>query len=239
MQLRALLFDKDGTFLDFAKTWDAATGSVINTLAEGDAAVAQRLAAIVHYDLEARVLLPTSPFIASSVGELIPLWSEALGRPGDAAFDQLLRDLFHDATLNAATPIGEPSVVFEGLQQAGYRLGVVTNDSERGARSQCERLGLVSWFDAIFGYDSGHGRKPEAGQIMAFLDRFGFQPGETAMIGDTLHDLHAARAAGVIAIGVESGFMSAEQLAPDADYIISDISKLSDLLQAMNEAVTV
>ena len=98
MQLRALLFDKDGTFLDFAKTWDAATGSVINTLAEGDGVLAERLAEIVHYDLEARVLLPTSPFIASSVGELIPLWAEALGRPGDATLEQILRDLFHDAT---------------------------------------------------------------------------------------------------------------------------------------------
>jgi phosphoglycolate phosphatase len=232
MQLRALLFDKDGTFLDFAKTWNAATGEVIAALSEGDNGMARRLAKIVGYDLDRSVLLPTSPFVGSSVGELSPLWAAALGAPaGDASFDERLRSLFHEATLHAATPIGEPGLIFEALRDEGYRLGVITNDSELGAKAQCDRLGLSHWFDAILGYDSGHGRKPEAGQVVAFMERFGFRPNETALIGDTLHDMHAARAAGVTGIGVESGFMSAEQLSPQADYVISDISQLQDLLK--------
>ncbi|BCP53252.1 phosphatase [Kaistia sp. 32K] len=235
MQLRALLFDKDGTFLDFAKTWDAATGSVIAALTEGDEAAARRLAEIVGYDLEASILMPTSAFVGGSVSELAELWAVALGLPADdASFLNRLRELFHEATLHAATPIGEPGRIFAALRSDGYQLGVITNDSEIGAKAQCERLGLSQWFEAIIGYDSGHGRKPEAGQIVAFMERFGYQPGETALIGDTLHDMHAARAAGVLGIGVESGFMSAEQLAPHADYVISDISQLQGLLQTMN-----
>lgn len=233
MQLRALLFDKDGTFLDFAKTWNAATGVVIAELAAGSPAVAGRLAEIVGYDLDTSVLLPTSPFVGSSVGELSPLWAAALGESTSPTFDERLRQLFHQATLHAATPIGEPGQIFEALQAQGYRLGVITNDSEIGARAQCERLGLAHWFEAIIGYDSGHGRKPEAGQIVAFMERFGFRPEETALIGDTLHDMHAARAAGVTGIGVESGFMTAEQLSPFADHVLSDISNLQELLQSL------
>lgn len=231
MPLRALLFDKDGTFLDFAKTWNTATGAVIAALADGDSIVAGRLADIVGYDLELGSLIPDSPFIGSSVADLSPLWAVALGLPAeDAEFDARLRGLLHDATLHAAAPIGAPGLVFEALKAEGYELGVITNDSEMGARAQCERLGLAHWFEAIIGYDSGHGRKPEAGQIIAFMERFGYRPEETALIGDTLHDMHAARAAGVMGIAVESGFLTAEQLSPYADYVISDISKLQDLL---------
>ena len=235
MQLRALLFDKDGTFLDFAKTWNTATGSVITSLAEGDSIVAGRLADIVGYDLDAGSLIPDSPFIGSSVADLSPLWAVALGLPAeDAAFDARLRGLLHDATLESAAPIGAPGLVFETLKAEGYELGVITNDSETGARAQCERLGLAHWFEAIIGYDSGHGRKPEAGQIIAFMERFGYQPEETVLIGDTLHDMHAARAAGVMGVGVESGFLSAVQLGPHADHVISDISYLPGLLKAIN-----
>lgn len=234
MQLRALLFDKDGTFLDFAKTWNAATGEVIAALSGGNDGVARRLAEIVGYDLGASVLLPTSPFVGSSVGELSPLWASVLGENASPTFDDRLRELFYEATLHAATPIGEPALIFEALRADGYRLGVVTNDSERGAKAQCDRLGLSHWFDAILGYDSGHGRKPEAGQVVAFMERFGFQPEETALIGDTLHDMHAARAAGVVGIGVESGFMLADQLGPYADHVISDISQLRQLLKEMD-----
>jgi phosphoglycolate phosphatase len=235
MPLRAILFDKDGTFLDFAKTWNTATGSVIGTLAQGDGAIADRLADIVGYDLAARSLVPTSPFIGSSVADLSPLWAVALGLPAeDAAFDARLRDLLHEATLSAAEPIGVPELVFETLKAEGYELGVITNDSETGARAQCERLGLAHWFEAIIGYDSGHGRKPEAGQIVAFMERFGYQPHETALIGDTLHDMHAARAAGVMGIGVESGFLTAQDLAPHAAHVIRDISYLPDLLKVIN-----
>jgi phosphoglycolate phosphatase len=234
MPLRALLFDKDGTFLDFAKTWNTATGAVIETLAEGDRDVAGRLAGIVGYDLDAGSLIPDSPFIGSSVADLSPLWAVALGLPAtDLAFDARLRALLHEATLHAAAPIGAPELVFESLKAEGYDLGVITNDSETGARAQCERLGLSHWFEAIIGYDSGHGRKPEAGQIIAFMERFGYQPGETVLIGDTLHDMHAARAAGVMGIGVESGFLSAAQLGPHADHVISDISYLPALLKVI------
>jgi phosphoglycolate phosphatase len=235
MPLRAILFDKDGTFLDFAKTWNTATGAVIETLAAGDGSIADRLAAIVGYDLDARSLVPSSPFIGASVADLSPLWAVALGLPAeDAAFDTRLRGLLHDATLAAAAPIGVPELVFEALKAEGYELGVITNDSETGARAQCERLGLSHWFEAIIGYDSGHGRKPEAGQIIAFMERFGYQPEETALIGDTLHDMHAARAAGVMGIGVESGFLSVVELGPHADHVISDISYLPELLKAIN-----
>ncbi|MCX5493861.1 HAD family hydrolase [Kaistia dalseonensis] len=235
MPLRAILFDKDGTFLDFARTWDTATADVIRLLAAGDEIIAARLASIIHFDDATQRLLPTSPFVGGSLEDIGPDWAAALGQAPGPVFDARLIDLYYEAALDAAVPIGDPSLVFAALKEAGYRLGVITNDSERGARAHCAKLGLTHWFDDIIGYDSGHGRKPEAGQILAFLDRFGIRPEEAALVGDTMHDVDAARAAGVTAISVATGYLTEEQLTPWADYVLSDIMALPALLEKLRE----
>ena len=50
MPIRAILFDKDGTLVDFQRTWGPATHSVLTRLSNGDSAVFDRLAAVSRYD---------------------------------------------------------------------------------------------------------------------------------------------------------------------------------------------
>ena len=78
----------------------------------------------------------------------------------------------------------------------------------------------------VAGYDSGHGIKPGPGMISAFARHLDVSPGEIAMVGDTLHDLDAARAAGALAVAVLSGPADRETLAPRADHVLEDISEL-------------
>ncbi len=111
-------------------------------------------------------------------------------------------------------------------------LGVVTNDSENGARSQTARLGIDHHFDFIVGWDSGHGRKPAPGQITAFLDAWQMAPQEVVLIGDSLHDMHAARAAGVIAVGVTSGPLVPDGFADHADVVLPSFMELEAWLDS-------
>lgn len=230
MALRAILFDKDGTFVDFQATWSPATHAVMRRMAAGDADKFAALAAHNHYDPETGKLAPTSPLVAGSSADYGQAWAAILGVAPSTAFLSHMDTLFAEEALAHLAPIGEPARLFEGLKRDGYALGIVTNDSEIGARSQCDRLGLTPWLDAIIGYDSGHGRKPEAGQIRAFGRRHGYRPSEMALVGDTLHDLHAARAAGVTAIAVLTGFADATVLAPHADHVLPDLMALPALL---------
>ena len=234
MALRAILFDKDGTFVDFQATWSGATRDVMRRMADGDAAKFAALAAHNHYDMETGKLSPTSPLVAGSSADYGQAWATILGEVPSQEFLGRMDALFARAALTHLTPIGDPARLFEGLKRGGYALGIVTNDSELGARSQCDKLGLTSWLDAIIGYDSGHGRKPEAGQIRAFGRRHGYQPSEMALVGDTLHDLHAARAAGVTAIAVLTGFADATALGPYADHVLPDLMGLPDLLARLD-----
>lgn len=235
MTIKALLFDKDGTLVDFALTWNGAIANVIGTLSAGDADTARRLAESLHFDLESAELQATSPFIAGSLPELLPLWARDLAREPDDAFHEHVAGLFDRGALDFAAPIGDPHHVLSRLKEAGYRLGIVTNDSETGARQQSEKLGIAGLFDAVYGYDSGHGRKPEPGAILDFLRCFDLKPEETALIGDTLHDLDAARNAGVMPIAVTSGIVTAEVLAPHAAHVIASIMDLPGLLASIEQ----
>lgn len=233
MPLRAILFDKDGTFVDFNATWGQAIEGAMRAMAEGDDAALTRLAEANHYDLAARALRPTSPFIAEASADFAKRWAQALGVEMNAAFHHRMDRLLDAGALANVAPIGEPGMVFPALRHAGYRLGVITNDTEGGARAQCAKLGFADHFDGIIGYDSGHGRKPAPGQILAFGAHHGIAPGEMAMVGDTTHDLIAARAAGVIGIGVLSGFSTRAELEGHADHILTDISHLPGLLEQL------
>jgi phosphoglycolate phosphatase len=230
MTIRAVLFDKDGTFVDFNATWCPALESVMIEMAGGDKEVFARLVDVNHYDLEARAMRKTSPFIAQSSADFAASWAKVLNVEPTSTFHSRMDALLDAAALTHARPIGDPAAVFDAVKQAGFALGIVTNDTETSARAQCEKLGLSGYLDAVIGYDSGFGRKPDPGPILAFGERFGFAPAEIAMVGDSTHDLHAARRAGAIAIGVLTGFATREELEPLADHVIDSIADLPGLL---------
>ena len=81
MTLRAILFDKDGTLIDFDATWGPAAYEVMRALACGDEAAFADLVRVSEYVLEERRFLPTSPLVAGSSASYGPLWAQALKRP--------------------------------------------------------------------------------------------------------------------------------------------------------------
>jgi phosphoglycolate phosphatase len=229
MPLRAILFDKDGTLVDFDKTWGMAIFHAMTALSRSEDQMA-RLAEAIDYDLPRRRIKPHSPLVAGSTGDYAALWARPLERKADEAFVVELDHLCLTYSLQDVAPIGDPRAVLGSLKQAGFRVGVLTNDSERGARSQCEKLGLIEFLDVIVGYDSGHGRKPAPDPLHAISALLGIDPTDMALVGDSLHDLHAARAAGAVGIGVLSGHADADALGPHADHLIDDIMALPTLL---------
>ena len=121
----------------------------------------------------------------------------------------------------------------DDLSARGLALGVATNDSEMPARAHLEAAGIAARFDFIAGYDSGHGAKPGPGPLLAFAEAVGRAPGACAMVGDSLHDLMAARAAGMRAVAVLTGIAGADVLSPVADVVLPDIGALAGWLETL------
>lgn len=232
--IRAILFDKDGTLIDFNGTWGPAAWSAMETLADGDARVLDRLVAVSEFDAEAMLFAPGSPLVAGSSAQWGPLWARVLGRAADEAAFAEFDELLTSASLRiGVAPIGDVRAVLAALAGRGLPLGIATNDSEGSARRQMERLGLGDLLGFFAGYDSGYGSKPDPAMVSAFVAHQGLAPHEVALIGDSRHDLVAARAAGVIAVAVltgPSGEAARDGIAPFADVVLGSIADLEPWL---------
>jgi phosphoglycolate phosphatase len=237
MPLDAILFDKDGTLIDFQKSWGPAARIAFARLARGDGAALARLAAAVAFNLESARFAPTSPFVGGSSDSYGPLCAQALGRADVEAVKREMDVALGEAVRTTLTPIGDPAGVCDALRARGLRLGVATNDSERPARDQVAILGLSDRFGFVAGYDSGFGEKPGPGMVLAFARSVAAAPARVALVGDSAHDMHAARAAGALAIAVLSGPAGREDLAPFADHVIEDIGALPGLVDRLRADV--
>ncbi|MCB1438283.1 MAG: HAD family hydrolase [Nitratireductor sp.] len=236
MTIKAILFDKDGTLLDFEGTYGPAAAGVIRHLASGDAALARLLAELVEFDLDREAFGESSTVIAGSAADLAELWCEHLAGKDVPDLALEIDALFTDYSRASIVPFQGLNEVLQSLANAGHLMGIATNDSEAGARSQLEIVGISSHFPFVAGYDSGFGAKPDCGMVKAFASHTGIPPSEIAMVGDSLHDMRCARGGGALAVAVASGMASADELAPFADHVIASVRDLPGLVSRLNAA---
>ena len=69
-----------------------------------------------------------------------------------------------------------------------------------------ERLGLAAWFSAVVAGDDVKAPKPDPSLLLVACERLGCVPGRALMIGDSINDARAARAAGMKVLLVETGY---------------------------------
>lgn len=227
-QLRGIIFDKDGTLFDFNATWGAWSGDLIRAEAGADPVKRAALAQALGYDLDSQTFRPGAVVIAAMNDEIADAILGVI--PGNKA---ALIDRMEAAAIAAPqVPAADLAGTLANLRARGLALGVATNDGEAPARAHLAQAGVGDAFDLIMGYDSGHGGKPAPGQLLAFCAATGLAPADCAMVGDSLHDLHAGRAAGMTTIGVLTGPALRDELASSADVILPDIGALPNWLDS-------
>ena len=231
--IRGVLFDKDGTLLDFEATWRGFVREVLEDLAPGDARLQARLGAAAGFDTGTGRFLPGSALVAGSTAEVAAVWAPLL--PGRSAASLEREANARAAAMLAAGPaaaVEDLPGFLDTLRARGVALGIATHDSEATARAHMAALGALDRFAFIAGYDSGHGLKPGPGMVRAFCRAAGLAPAAVAMVGDSLHDLGAGRSAGAgLVVGVLTGPATAEELAPHADVVLSSIADLPPHLE--------
>ncbi|MEQ6204065.1 HAD family hydrolase [Sulfitobacter sp. HNIBRBA2951] len=221
--IKALCFDKDGTLFDFAATWEAWAEAVLLRAARGDTEHATRAGAAIGFDLARGMFAPDSIVIAGTPDEVAEVLSPHFPDISEPDFLAMLNEEAARAPQAPAVPLRP---LLEALRTRGLKLGVATNDSEAPARAHLGQAGVTEMFDFISGYDSGFGGKPAPGQLLAFAQAVGIEAGQIAMVGDSTHDLHAGRAAGMQTIAVLTGAAGADVLAPFADVVLRDIGEI-------------
>jgi phosphoglycolate phosphatase len=227
MPVDAFLFDKDGTLFDFAATWNSWATDMLEHLSEGDDARAEAMAEVISFDRSARAFNADSLVIEGSNGEVAAVLAPFVTQMKEAELERFLAKSAASAALSEAVPLVD---FLDGLLARGKVLGVMTNDAEISAISQLERSGVLDRFAFVAGFDSGHGVKPDADPLLAFCAATGVAPDRTAMVGDSLHDLVAGAAAGMMRIGVLTGMAQHDDLAPHADVVLPNIGHIPEWL---------
>lgn len=228
--IKAICFDKDGTLFDFATTWEAWAAAFLRRASGGDEARARAAGQAIGFDLDRRKFARQSIVIAGTAGEVAQVLAPHFPEMSQPALLALLDDEASHAPQREAAPLVP---LLGGLRARGLRLGVATNDSEAPARAHLDSAGVTDLFDFIAGYDSGFGGKPAPGQLLAFARAVGLAPAQIVMVGDSTHDLHAGRAAGMRTIGVLTGAAERATLAPLADAVLRDIGEIPAWLETL------
>ena len=218
-----MVFDLDGTLVDTAPDLQAHVNSVLEELGRPG------------IDLDEVRLL-----VGDGARTLLQRGLEATGGvPAGIDLDLLYARFLERYTAqpaNKSTVHREVIEVLQGLQARGLRLGVCTNKAQAPTDRLLAALGLDRFFAAIVGGDAVPAKKPDAGHLRAVIERLGATPASSVMVGDSGHDLQAARTLGVPCVLVSFGYTPVPARALGADRVIDRFGDLPAALASLAEA---
>ena len=212
LPISAVALDLDGTLVDTAGDIAAAVDATLVAL--GHAPVG---AATVRGFIGQGVAHLLRSALARSAG--VEPASDALDR-ARAIFDQAyLAGLARQTTLYPGAGEG-----LAALHAGGFPLACVTNKPERFTLPLLRQLRLESYFALVVSGDTLPVKKPDPGQLLHVSARLGARPDRLLLVGDSIHDLHAARAAGCPMFCVTYGYTpDPAGLARQADGALSSL----------------
>ena len=122
------------------------------------------------------------------------------------------------------------------LKSAGYKLGCVTNKAAQFTIPLLKELGVHDDFEIIVSGDTLPKKKPDPMPLLHVAEYFAVTPAEATMIGDSVSDVKAARAAGFQIICMSYGYnhgMDIRDANPDA--VIDSMAELETLLESAQQ----
>ena len=157
------------------------------------------------------------------------------GEPDEAEFERaypLFLELYAENTSKRSCLYPGVQEGLELLKSAAYRLGCVTNKAAQFTEPLLRDLGLFDDFSIVISGDTLSRKKPDPAPLLHAADFFGCEPGNALMIGDSVSDVAAARAAGFQIVCMSYGYnhgVDIREAAPDA--VVDSFVEIYPLLQ--------
>ncbi len=234
----AVIFDKDGTLLDFDAFWIAvsekAIEDVLAKLGMGSVPTKQILSAFGvengTTDIEGVLCKGTYEQMGRIVYDILKTYGCS------ASCEEVTRLVTQAYNENSSAGEIKPTcpelaTTLRALKASGKRLAVVTTDNEQITRKCLKKLGIYELFDMVYTDNGTYPVKPDPYCALDFCNRFGLDKESVVMVGDTLTDVRFARNAGISVVGLAATKKNRDLLAPVADGVVTDIAALLQVLQ--------
>ncbi len=118
------------------------------------------------------------------------------------------------------------------LRSAGYALGCVTNKAERFTIPLLRDLGIYDYFSIVICGDTLEHKKPHPAPLLHAAEFFKVEPARSLMVGDSISDVRAARAAGFQIACLPYGYNHGEDIrVAEPDVIIETLAHLKTELE--------
>ena len=157
------------------------------------------------------------------------------GEPAAADFDRaypLFLDLYAENTSKRSCLYPGVREGIDLLKSAGYRLGCVTNKAAQFTEPLLKDLGVFDDFSIVISGDTLSTKKPDPAPLLHAAEFFGCEPANALMVGDSVSDVAAARAAGFQIVCMSYGYnhgVDIREAAPDA--VIDSFVEVQPLLE--------
>ncbi len=228
MPIRAVIFDLDGTIVDFNIDFKAARTEVIQLLTQQD--------------------LPGSLLsINQSVFAMLKKTEKHMKENGkeEQEFAKIREKVIAILERYEAKAACETNLIpgtletLKTLRKMKLKIALFTANGEKSTTHILGRFHLRQFFDAIITRESVSAVKPSPNHLENALKALKIKPKEAMVIGDSVIDMECARQLEVPAVGVTTGFSSIEELArAGADYLASSSEDIPSLVQHLTGKVT-
>jgi phosphoglycolate phosphatase-like HAD superfamily hydrolase len=232
LQPGLIIFDKDGTLIQFEAMWGAWAMDLARKLESVTGrSMAERLYRALDFYADTGQIAPHGHLSVTPMAGLRVLTVQVLvgdvGLSPQAAEAAVAKVWRTPDPVASAHPLADLSALFATLRARGIKIAVATSDDRAPTAATLAKLNLADFVSALACGDDGIPIKPEPEMVLTLCQALDVPPAKTVMVGDNVADMHMGRAAGAgLVIGVRSGVSSAEILAPHADVVLPSVAEL-------------
>jgi phosphoglycolate phosphatase-like HAD superfamily hydrolase len=237
---QAIIFDKDGTLIDFDAMW----GGWVIYLAEqlhsiSGLHVREPLCLAMGFDDVNHKVLAHGKLAATPMSQLYHLTIEvmqSLGLTIGQAECVVEQGWCIPDPVALAKQFTDTRALFQKLHSQNIQIGIATTDDRAPTQAMIEAFDIEEYLTTMVCADDGIPAKPAPDMVLTICERMKVNPSKVMVIGDTTADLKMARAAGVgVVVGVLSGVSTSQDLIHYADILIESVDELHAYVDVLAE----
>jgi len=215
-----VIYDLDGTLIDSAKDMQVA---VSNVLAD------HRLPPVSEEDV--RIFMGQGSKV--TMAKAFAKYGKSLDEASLSAVTREFVRYYEADPVSHTSAFAGVNEVVDRFDKLGLKQGVCTNKFERPSRMILEHLRLMPPITDLAGADTFPVRKPDPRHILMLVERMGSTPDRAVMVGDSVHDVHAAHGAGLPAVLVSWGYTATPASELGAEAVIERFDALPQALERL------